>query len=181
LPPSNKQKNAPEDRRFAQSNIPQRALKLACMKKEMIPELVMNLMRKSKIAIPCVFFLFLTSCEKEELSLDLQIASIYDDYFKETDSYAKLNLMSNLCVLIKNNQTKFFEQENYEYALGLSTARLALLRADIAKMKNNHADNSDIINLKNKAVRMINNSLQKKLHNKVLGWDDIKSLLSEYN
>jgi hypothetical protein len=47
-------------------------------------------------------------------------------------------------------------------------------------MENNLADNSDIINLKNEAVRMINNSLQIKLHNKVLGWDDIKSLLSEY-
>ena len=129
----------------------------------------MNLMRKSKIAIPCILFLFLTSCEKEELNVNMQIASIYDEYFKETDSYAKLNLMINLCDLIKINQTKFSEQENYEYALGLSIARLALIRAEIAKMENNLADNSDIINLKNEAVRMINNSLQQKLHNKVLG------------
>ncbi len=148
--------------------------------KEMIPESVMNLIRKSKIAIPFIFFLFLTSCEKEEINVNLQIASIYDEYFKETDSYAKLNLMVNLCDLIKNNQSKFSEQENYEYALGLSTARLALLREEIAKLQNDHADNSDIINLKNEAVRTINNSLQKKLHNKELGWDDIKSLLNEY-
>lgn len=148
--------------------------------KEMIPESVMNLICKLKIAIPCIVFLFLTSCEKEELKVDLQIASIYDEYFKETDSYAKLNLMVNLCSLIKKNQSKFSEQDNYEYALGLSTARLALLREEIAKLENDHANNSDIINLKNEAVRMINNSLQKKLHNKELGWDDVKSLLSEY-